>query len=491
MNNNELIFKDKILDNVHGFIKYTEAEGKIINMLLFKRMQSIKQLSIVNWIFPGSEHTRYVHSLGVMHLCDQIALQLNLSNYERRIVRFAGLLHDIGHYPLSHVCEFPYKTSIENIKGKDFCKTINESVKRSIDSLTFQTKTDFMTSSGKGHHEFLGAELIRNNSEILEIIQTECEEDSVVDIICDMITGNVSRNTTDALLVQILHSELDADGIDYMLRDATFSGTSFGSFELDLLIRCMKCYDYKGTKLLCINSKGIAAADQYLINKFFSYSQIVCNKHVSILEWMAEIIVDWMQKNDAYFPNIDQLIDWINYNKNKDYKDYLTFTDNFFWTALNEIIKNPAKNTFPKYIIELCNRLLNHQELDYIEESEFKIISNNSEDVKLSLQSTDIYAHLEFNKNKISLLTTKSITKNVPENLFKARLYEIQMQNNDDDNGSDIDEEVNLLHRLIEGICVSDDENDIHLLCDDKRSLMQKLYDSNLVILRSFNFPNS
>ena len=100
-------FVGRVLDNVHGFIYYTRAEEQIIDTLLFKRLQSIKQLSIVNWVFPGSEHTRYIHSLGVMYIADKIAVRLGLSMEERKIVRLAGLLHDIGHYPLSHVCEFP------------------------------------------------------------------------------------------------------------------------------------------------------------------------------------------------------------------------------------------------------------------------------------------------------------------------------------------------------------------------------------------------
>lgn len=108
----KIVFVDQILDNVHGFISYTEAERKIIENLYFKRLQSIKQLSVVNWVFPGSEHTRFIHSLGVMHIADQIALSLGLKTEERRIVRLAGLLHDIGHYPLSHVCEAPYKKPI-------------------------------------------------------------------------------------------------------------------------------------------------------------------------------------------------------------------------------------------------------------------------------------------------------------------------------------------------------------------------------------------
>ena len=106
-----LVFKSQILDNVHGFISYTEAEKKIMDTLQFKRLQSIKQLSVVNWVFPGSEHTRYIQSLGVMHIADKMAISMRLSNRERRILRMAGLLHDIGHYPLSHVGEFPYKKS--------------------------------------------------------------------------------------------------------------------------------------------------------------------------------------------------------------------------------------------------------------------------------------------------------------------------------------------------------------------------------------------
>lgn len=112
MSANNIGFVGRVLDNVHDFIEYTETEEMIMNTLLFKRLQSIKQLSIVNWFFPGSEHTRYIHSLGVMYIADKIAIRLNLSVEERKIVRLAGLLHDIGHYPLSHVCEFPYKKKI-------------------------------------------------------------------------------------------------------------------------------------------------------------------------------------------------------------------------------------------------------------------------------------------------------------------------------------------------------------------------------------------
>lgn len=489
-NNSELVFTDKVLDNVHGFIPFTEAEGKIIDMMLFKRLQSIKQLSIVNWIFPGSEHTRYVHSLGVMHICDKIAKQLKLSNNQRRIVRFAGLLHDIGHYPLSHVCEYPYKESIEKVEASKFCQHVNTTTMQKIDSLSSKTKTDFMAQSNGGHHESVGAMIITNNEDIKRIIIDECQDENAIETICDMITGNVDREATDPLLVQILHSELDADGIDYMLRDSSFSGTSFGSFELDLLINCMTIREFSGKRILCITPKGIPAADQYLINKFFSYSQIVCNKHVAILEWMAETIVDWMQKNDTYFPTKERLNEWISGTLRQN-EEYLSFTDNYFWNSINDIIKNPAKQTFPRYVIELCNNLLKHQELPYKSNSEIKVISRTIDEIKTVLTSSDSYKHLSVFNKHITLLNTKQLTKHVPYNIFEERMLEIQKIYIESNTESEIDETELKIHRLMDGICVYDPEQkeEIHLLCDDNRSLMRYLYGTQLVVLRAYEFP--
>lgn len=157
---NELEFVGRILDNVHGFIYFTRAEERIMDTLLFKRLQSIKQLSIVNWVFPGSEHTRYVHSLGVMFIADKIALQLGLPIEKRKIVRLAGLLHDIGHYPLSHVCELPYKENLEDFPDDEYCKAINQKTKKEIDELEDKPNYIFMKNSKGCHHEQIGADIV-------------------------------------------------------------------------------------------------------------------------------------------------------------------------------------------------------------------------------------------------------------------------------------------------------------------------------------------
>ena len=484
----ELTFAGRILDNVHGFIYYTETEEKIINTLLFKRLQSIKQLSIVNWVFPGSEHTRYIHSLGVMFIADKIAKRLNLSLNDRKIVRLAGLLHDIGHYPLSHVCELPYKESLESFLDDSFCQSINRKTKRSIDGLNIPSKSLYMEKSTGWHHERIGAHIVSCNKEIRCIIENECGKDAP-DIISDMIIGNVERKSvTNPLLVQILHSELDADGIDYLMRDAMFSGTSFGAFELDQLIGCMEIGEYNGIQILCISPKGVAAADQYLINKFFSYSQIVFNKHISITEWMAQQIVNWMQRNNAFFPRNKSLESWVKSDTIKE--EYVSFTDNFFWASLQNILDNPLKDTEPVFIKYFCTKLLNHTELEYVKNSEVKIVSNNIDEIKKELVESDTYKRLENYQSKIALFSKRAMSKQVPKKDFDKILDGLIQDGNGNPDDLDKTSKEDLpklyVRRLMECICVKEG-NEIHLLCEDKRSLMQSLYNLNIAILRAYD----
>lgn len=488
----EIKFVGKILDNVHGFIYYTKAEEKIIDLMLFKRLQSIKQLSIANWVFPGSEHTRFIHSLGVMYIADKIACRLELSTQERKIVRLAGLLHDIGHYPLSHVCEFPYKSSPGLFPNDNYCRIVNQRTYNEIEQFSMGASWKFMKRSTGCHHEQIGADIVSNNEEIKQIITDECGKDAVA-IISDMIVGNVERPTTDPLLVQILHSELDADGIDYLMRDATFSGTSFGNFELDQLIGCMEIGYWKEgareQRILCINPKGIAAADQYLINKFFSYSQVVFNKHLSITEWMTEQIVDWMQKNAAYFPSAQQLKDWVSQEKTPE--EYIDFTDNFFWASLQNILSNPLAKTEPKFIQLFCDRLLRHSELKFVEGSELRLVSSSQEKIVEQIRLAAMYQDFKTWDDKIVLFSSRGMAKQAPEEKF---LEAVQKKIKDsssvgsDDCISEEDIPMLKLHRLMEGICVKDGVN-LHLLCDDSRSLMQMLYGTQLVVLRAFECP--
>lgn len=487
-NESRIEFVDRILDNVHGFIEYTEYERKIINLLLFRRLQSIKQLSLVNWVFPGSEHTRFIHSIGVMHIADKIAVRLGYGIDDRKIIRMAGLLHDIGHYPLSHVCEASYQETVILPQFDNLCEQINNNTKNEIDNLRAKTKLDLMKKSSGFHHESIGENIIRSDTKIKEIIIEACSEDAI-DTICDMITGNVERESTDPAMVQLLHSEFDADGIDYMMRDSMFSGTSFGSFELDLLINSMSKVEHKGKNIICISSKGIAAADQYLINKFFSYAQVVCNKHTLILEWMAQSLVEWMRQLNAYFPSGEEFLSqWV--KKENPTSTYLSFNDNFFWKALQDLSDNQLTKAIPQDILRLANKLLNHKELPYIEDSEVRIQSIDINAIRQRIQITETYKQLSKKNRTVSLFITQVFTKHVPIKEFERALEEEARNSEIDALDPEIVQErkeTRLMHRLMHGISIKDGDT-IHLLCDDERSLMKYLCNIHLAILRSYDF---
>lgn len=483
----DIVFVGQILDNVHGFIPYTAAEEQIIENLYFKRLQSIKQLSVVNWVFPGSEHTRFIHSLGVMHIADKIAVSLDLTYQERKIVRLAGLLHDIGHYPLSHVCEAPYKKPIflEDLPDTELCQKVNERVLDEIESFSVDGKTTLMTKSDGRHHEAIGALIVKYNQEIRNIVIRECNNDHAPEIIADIITGNVEREETDPLLVQIIHSEFDADGIDYLMRDATFSGTSFGSFEIDQLIRCLTVGRFENKRILCIKPKGIAAADQYLINKFFSYSQVVFNKHIVISEWMAEYVIDWMQKHHAVFPDGKTLESWA--KEQGQSEEYLNFTDNMFWTALSKILYDDLSDLVPHHIKTFCTYLLRHMEPGFL--SEKRILTADAEEAKDILRSSEIVKNEAVRSERIAIMSKKRMTNQTPIEEFQAMLKE---KNNGHEEATPADIEYlpsPEASRLMECFSVKEDDGSIHLLCDDKRSLMRQMYATTLVILREYQFP--
>lgn len=478
-----IAFLGQILDNVHGFIPYTEAERRIMETLLFKRLQSIKQLSVVNWVFPGSEHTRFIHSLGVMHIADKMAQSLGLKISERKMLRLAGLLHDIGHYPLSHVCESPYckPFALQEVQDDQFCLNNIDEVKSKIEGFSIEPKITLMSKSTGRHHEAIGSLIVQYNQKIRDIIVSECGQ-GAPGIIADIITGNVERAEIDPLLVQILHSELDADGIDYLMRDATFSGTSFGSFEIEQLIRCLTVGNYRGKRILCVTPKGIAAADQYLINKFFSYSQVVFNKHIVVSEWMAEQVVNWMQKHHAIFPSGTTLEEWV---KNpQDDKNYLNFTDNMFWSALEKILSDELSDLVPHYIKVFCGHLLHHEEPAYVKGSECRIVSDDPQKIRDCLKKSDIFERPKFNNKQIAILSSRCMSKQVPYERF---LNVIREKNVD----SELTESELELGRMMECISVKENDGSTHVLCDDERSLMQKVCDTTFAVVRLYEFPQN
>ncbi len=483
-------FVDRILDPVHGFIDVTLVEQRIIELPIFRRLQGIKQLSMANWVFPGAEHTRYIHSLGVMYIADQMAIHMGcFDDGDRQLLRLAGLLHDIGHYPLSHVTESVYRDSMGIYDGS--LAAHNESIRKKLEDIYRGSGEneqedikipEYMESryADKMHHETIGTEVIRSDKQINDIITQYCDFVNLNDV-CDIIAGHVDRNVELSAYVQMLHSELDADGIDYIMRDASFAGTSYGGFELGMLLRNLTVREYKGIKIVGVKPKGIPVVDQYLINKYFSYTQIIFNKHVSVLDMMVEKISHAMiYSSGTSYPNPKELKSWIKLHDQN--KEYLLFSDVFFWAQVTgpEFEKKRDYIDEP-YIKTMLDMLVEYSEPECLDE--FIISSNDRKEAKNKLKQSDVYGTIGESDKEIYLFHSRAFTKEMPEDEYR-RILSIRWDRKLDENSLF---EKTKIRRLQEGIAVIDESyEEPHLLVDDSRSVMSSLWKDKKYILRKY-----
>jgi HD superfamily phosphohydrolase len=230
----------ELRDPIYGLIEYDKKEEKLINTPLFQRLRGVKQLALANLVYPGAHHTRFEHCIGTMHLAGRIAKakKLNLNEEKINILRLAGLLHDIGHGPFSHVSE----QIMENRTDKEI-----------LDKYEAQNA-----------HELMSILLIQKNKEIAEILSQEEIEEIVLLL---QKRRNIEKD--------IVSGPLDADKLDYLLRDSYFAGVQYGVFDLDKIIESLTPIKI-GTKetQLGISEEGIYAAEQMLLAKYHMNTQV-------------------------------------------------------------------------------------------------------------------------------------------------------------------------------------------------------------------------
>jgi len=461
----EIKIADQILDNVHGYVGLTSLEKLIERLPIFKRLTDISQLGLVNRIFPCALHNRYVHSIGVMHIADQMAKKLELNDTERQLVRLAALLHDVGHYPFSHNIEKAYIENKKATVSKEEPIKIPDVLKKDyLPESNFELE---LGGSSLPHHEAIGEVIVKNNKILRDIIKNnfilfrnnknelcankfilenisvdinnlsnEIEHivDNILDDIGGIIDGNIKKSSTFekyALFVQIIHSELDADNIDYLMRDSTFAGTKYGAMDLGMLINALKLkciISPKNNKyyIMGISTKGISAVEQFFINKQSAYQQVVHNKYVSILEAMLENIITWILtiKNDDDIKDVNG--DVLKY-KYRDIKEsakmlsdddsFLHFTDSYMLNFINSIdVKN---SNCPSITMKAIETLRKYLAFDLINDlSNLICIGTKRETLQDFFEATDLYKEVKDLNKKFHEIKDEGIYDNFYEEVF-------------------------------------------------------------------------
>lgn len=241
-----------IIDPIYGHVAISGFEHLIINTPEMARLRRIQQLGLADLAFPGANHTRFEHSVGTMFMADKIARTLGLEEVEISKVRMAALLHDVGHCAFSHVVESILKRNPQYqpvLNGKNFL-----------------------------NHEMFTKHIIANSfHERPEIVPHA--EASFFHEISRIATGDI-EGVSKPYLSQIISNDIDADRIDFLLRDSYHTGVSFGLVDVDQIIGSMSFQNDRiilGGNLSYDEDMALTAAESMLIARAHHYSAIIHN----------------------------------------------------------------------------------------------------------------------------------------------------------------------------------------------------------------------
>lgn len=243
-----------VRDPIHGDIKITGLLVDLLETPEVQRLHNIKQLGFAHLVFPGAHHTRFEHSLGCSMIASQIADILSLKEQEKKLLTCAAQLHDIGHGPFSHTLE----SILLQRFGVDHVDLTEKLILGKYD--IFDEKEKDFISSPRVH----------------DLLDTQ--EVDIKDIV-KIIRGGQSKK---AYLSQLLHSTIDVDQLDYLMRDAYYTGVAYGMIDLQRLLRTIMIH--KGN--LTMMRKGVSVVENILVARALMYSSVYFHKTVRIPELM-------------------------------------------------------------------------------------------------------------------------------------------------------------------------------------------------------------
>lgn len=322
----------EIRDPVHGSIAIHDAEIEILEHPFFQRLRNIKQLGFSEYVFPGATHTRYLHSIGVMHVSTLVFNSLFKDQSTKDILRLKEslrlgcLLHDIGHAPLSHSTESVMPMVYDLKLPNQFVGTNRQA---SHEDYTIKSITD---SSFTSAFKSVTREFEIDPNAIAELVIGETKNPAYF---------TVNGINYFPLLHQLVSSEMDCDRMDYLLRDSYFCGVSYGKFDLDWIIDNLKVCVENGNAYLGISERAISTFDDFLLSRFHMFMMVYFHYRAVCLEQMLL----------RYFEGAKG-----EYDIPADIEDYLEHDDAYLMRVLkksnNVWAQRVVKNNIPKKILE-------------------------------------------------------------------------------------------------------------------------------------------
>ena len=290
-------------DPIHGFVQLYPHERRIIDTFEFQRLRRIHQLGLTHYIYHGAEHSRFGHSIGVMHIAGKAVKNVIEKNNELVkerlqwpenqveenktrlfcLARLAGLLHDVGHAPFSHTGE-----------KKLFPEGVN--------------------------HENLGAEIIKR-TQIGDIIDQDCEAIGISrENVAEIVTGQAT--IPEGFLQELITGSWDADKMDYLLRDSHYCGVEYGKFDLGRILNTitLDSDDPSGGGLkLAIEEGGLHALEEFVLARYFMFTQVYFHKvrrafDLVLTDFIGQLLEE--KYSLGTYPDQDQIAEYLLWDDN-------------------------------------------------------------------------------------------------------------------------------------------------------------------------------
>jgi hypothetical protein len=223
----EKVFKDPVH---HSIFVQEPTIWKLIDTPEFQRLRRIRQLGGSYLTFHGAEHSRFSHSLGVYEITRKIVSQFERNGFEdwpqeeRLVSLCAALLHDVGHGPFSH--------SLEQVFGTN--------------------------------HEQWTCDIILGDTGIRRVLR-EADES-----LPERVASVIRKTYDPSIVVSLVSSQMDADRMDYLLRDSYFTGVHYGTFDLDRILRVLRPFQGR----IVVKESGMHAVEAYLMSRYQMYWQV-------------------------------------------------------------------------------------------------------------------------------------------------------------------------------------------------------------------------
>lgn len=325
--NKEKVFKDA----VHGYVRVQDRLiWELIQTKEFQRLRRIKQLGSTYMVFHTGEHSRFSHSLGAYEMARKMIKALTreaiiFTEEERLIVLAAALLHDIGHGPFSHTFE-----SVLNIS-----------------------------------HEIFTARIITEDTEVRAVLENH--QVGFAEKVKDVIL----KKYPNPIMNSIISSQLDADRLDYLLRDAYFTGTPYGEIEVQRILRTMRAMEHK----LVYKLSGMHAIEDYLLSRYQMYWQVYLHPAARSFDLVTKKLLDRVRellRSDYPFKSDVKLFKELFLSETVSIHVYLKFDDGaiFFYASGFLEEEDPLLKDF-------AHRFLNRQllkEISYVPSPQTEVI---------------------------------------------------------------------------------------------------------------------